>query len=243
MKYLLFFNANRSGEAAKTFAGPLRHRRHRVYLRDLAAWRASGAEVEPCDGLILMFGEDEDAPALAELEKAYKGTDQIHVAPGDDVWPPSEDEAKAMNSLNQLRHDAALLGIEVDPAFDEERLVKLIRSAEGRERDQAQADEEAAQKIEREVEAARNAREGGAGTDAGAGLPPPPAAEGAGAPAGDGNTSAATPAPDPLEGVDTGDVKALREFAKTNNIPVSPNPKTGAAKLLASIRLVLGKGE
>lgn len=251
MKYLLFF-ASHNGEAAKAYAAPVRHRRHHVYLRDIGAWQRS-REYEACDGIILMQADGEAAPGVDELLKAYKGVEHRFVAPGDPIWAPDEDEVARMNPLNKLRHDAALLGIEVDPAYDEARLAGLIKAAKGDADEIAAAEEAEAQKIAKAAEKAAKAREGAGAGDGEAPPPvetPPPAADApapgaavaAEAPAAD--AAAATAVADPriaeLANVPADDADALRAFAKANDIPTNPNPRTSAAKVLAAIKIALG---
>lgn len=258
MKYLLFFYGP-NGDAAKRFAEPVRHRRHHAFLRDIEAWRSSGRDVEPCDGLILMLGGEEPKPS--DLLKAYKHVEDVrHVRPGDPIWDPSEDDLERMNPLNRLRHDAALLGIEVDPAYDEDRLAGLIKVAKGEAAEHEAAEEAEATRIAAEAEAAAKAREG-AGNGAGeppspvesspAAAPAPAAGEAGEDPASAGDAQAATePAAPPedenavklaeLANIPQDDAAALRAFANANNIPVNPNPRTSAVKVLAAIKIALG---
>lgn len=233
MNYLLYFYPA-NGDAAKAFAAPLRHRRHRVFLREIPEWLRE-RERESCDAVILMLAATEEVPG--ELATAYDNI--IQVAPGDEPWSPGEDELKAMSPLNKLRHDAAMLGIEVNPAFDAERLVELIGAAEGEEAAMKAREEAEALRIEREADAAQAVREGKA-----------PAADVASATGGAEEAGAtseseggqdATPASDPLAGVDVNDATALREFAKARGFPVNPNKRTSAAKLLATIKIALGE--
>lgn len=241
MRFLLIF-PNRLAAAAKAYAVPVRHRRHQVFLRELEQM-IYHPEVEACDGLIYMT--DDDAPLPGVIATLYPMLETRTVAPGDAVWAVDADEAQAMNPLNQLRHDAALLGIEVDPAFDEIRLSALINDRRGAERVRLEAEELEATRLAELADKARIQREAGATRGAAGGdTTAVPRADPATPP--DGGLvlleeGALLPAGDPLAGIDLSNAIELRAFAKAHNIPVSPNKATGAEKLLIAIRRNLGE--
>jgi hypothetical protein len=120
MKLVLFYTGG-LGEAATAYAIPLRHR-----------------EGEACDGAILMrpdgkWNDDKaNAKDLARLKKLFG--EPRYIEPTCKPWPLTDEEKAAMNPLNTLRHDAALLGITIDPAYDETALVALIRAKRGDEK-------------------------------------------------------------------------------------------------------------
>lgn len=242
MRFLLMFPGRLAVEA-KDYAIPVRHRRHHVFLREIEQVERY-PEAEACDGLILMT--DEAMPEIpAILTTLYPETDVRIVRAGDPVWDADADETQAMNPLNTLRHDAALLGIEVDPAFDEIRLSTLINEKRSSASEALAADELEATRIAALADAARMEREAGATRDAAGGkktavsraAPPPPADAGL-VLLGEGSL---LPPTDPLVGVDLSNALELRAFAKAHNIPVSPNKGTGAEKLLAAVRRNLGE--
>lgn len=268
MRFLLIFPGALVA-AAKQYATPLRHRRNTVYLRELEMVQAH-PEVEACDGLISMVLNPDD-PIPSVIRTLWPLMDVLKICPGDSLSEPSELERMKMNPLNLLRHDAALLGIEVDPAFDEVRLAALIADRQGAARVENEADELEARRLTEAAEVARIAREtqpdpeleatrlamleeaaridrerlltsgaAGGNTSHGEADPGTPGGEGDNKPHPFLDEHALTPPSDPLAGIDTSDALALRAFAVARNIPHSPNRRTSADKLLASIRLSLG---
>lgn len=288
---ILIYFPTELGAAAKAVAAPLRHRRNHVFLRDIFAYREAGCPAERADRVVVVReGADwtkRHGELLAKL-KAGSAVERLYfVTPGDQPWEPTEEEARAMNPLNKLRHDAALYGIEVKPEYDELALSVLIADAKQRQEEAdaaelkkqeaitAEADRLAAERAasasaategagtgaapsgEAPADAAKSdggseapAETGNPGPDAGEKGPPAAAEQPQGAAAGEGGSEAPPAAgaaqggaqeekADPLAGINLDDAAALRAFAATNNIPVSPNPRTGAEKLLAGIRSAL----
>jgi hypothetical protein len=177
MQYLIYHYPAHAAEA-KAYAAPLRHRRHKVQLRDVLA-ALHFLEIEACDRVVIMVGNDEIVPGeIIALYSFDGGPELISVRPGDELPEPTEDEAKAMNPMNALRHEAALLGIAVAPEWTEQQLAERIAEAAQRQREAEQAEERRAQQIAREADEAARAREGGGTAGAAADVAPvtPPAA-------------------------------------------------------------------
>ena len=154
-----------------------------------------------------------------------------------------------MNPLNKLRHDAALLGIEVLDEHTEEQLAGLISAAEDEKRKREEAEEAEAREIAAAADRAQREREKNAGEGAGGGSGNANAGEGGGAGGSQEGANSNPPPADPpinadalneLVSLNVEDVQTLRDFAKKHNIRLNPNKNVKAEKLLAAIRVALG---
>jgi hypothetical protein len=220
MHYLIFY-APGCGPAAMAYGEVIRHRRHEVLLRELAEW-AMVPNGEDADGVLLMVGDVEpDAMAMAELGAYYPTTVITRIAPGDEPWPITEAEAIVMGPLNKLRHDAALLGIEIDSSYDETRLAALIQEAASKLTSEADREREKAEQITRDADQLEAARKAVAEA-----MKPDHTVK---------DTS------DPLFGIDISDVLQVRDVAKALGCPTNPNPHTKAETIVKAIRAFLGQ--